>query len=139
MKGAMKMETRKFPLRVVLTVTTGRLLTQSNGPRDNGIGDLYDILGWMTNDSPFTHQLPRFAEECSPRLLEWFPELKEVEAHLDSLDTWMNKSASTQDGVEGWLSNLPTLVPALRADYDIPRIADHIARDPAEKTVVVAP
>ncbi len=69
-------ETKVFPLRVLLTVTTGRLLTQSRGPRDNGIGDLYELLGWMTNDEPFTHQLPRFADECKPWILQWFPELQ---------------------------------------------------------------
>jgi len=33
---------RAFPLRVVLTLTTGRLLTEGRGERDNGIGDLCD-------------------------------------------------------------------------------------------------
>ena len=34
-------ETKTFPLRVLLTVTTGRLLTKSSGDRDNGISDLH--------------------------------------------------------------------------------------------------
>jgi hypothetical protein len=29
---------------------------------------IYDILGYMTDDSPYTTQLGRFAEECSPYL-----------------------------------------------------------------------
>ena len=55
----MTTETRQFPLRTILTVTTGRLLTKAKGPRDNGIGDLYEILGYMTGDNGvMTHQLP---------------------------------------------------------------------------------
>ena len=73
---------RTFPLRVVLTVTTGRLLTESKAENDNGIGDMYDLLGHMTNDKPFTHQLGRFAEECKPWLYRWFPELQSVEADV---------------------------------------------------------
>lgn len=70
------MATKTFPLGVVLTVTTGRLLTKSKSQNDNGIGDLYDILGHMTGDSPFTHQLGRFAAECKPWLYRWFPEIE---------------------------------------------------------------
>jgi hypothetical protein len=73
---------KAFPTRAILSVTTGRLLTKSPKPGDNGIGDMYELLGWMTNDSPFTHQLGRFAEECKPWLLRWFPELATVEAEI---------------------------------------------------------
>lgn len=73
------MSTKKFPLRDVLTVTTGRLLTKGKGKDDNGIGDLYKILGHMTgDDGVMTHQLGRFSEECKPWLLKWFPELAEA-------------------------------------------------------------
>lgn len=65
--------TKTFPLRVVLTVTTGRLLTEGKGPRDNGIGDLYEILNWITGDSLYTHQLPRAGKACRPWLLKCFP------------------------------------------------------------------
>lgn len=56
------MPTKRFSLRDLLTVTTGRLLTKRRGPRDNGIGALYALLGWMTGDQPHTHQLGRFAD-----------------------------------------------------------------------------
>ena len=49
-------ELRSFPLRVVLTVTTGRLLTELKDNQNNGIGDLYDILNHMTGDTLFLHQ-----------------------------------------------------------------------------------
>jgi len=60
---------KTFDVRVILSATTGRLVTKSQGPDDNGIGDLYELLGWMTDDSPFTHQIPRFMQECKPWLL----------------------------------------------------------------------
>lgn len=69
------MKTKAFSVRTILSVTTGRLLTESAGPDDNGLGDMYRLLEWMTGESPFTHQLPRFGKECEPWLLGWFPEL----------------------------------------------------------------
>ena len=69
-------QTKRFSLRTVLTVTTGRLLTAPTEDGGNGIGDLYEILGWITMESsPNTHQLGRFADECKPYLFRFFPEL----------------------------------------------------------------
>lgn len=116
-------ETKAFPLRVLLTVTTDRLLTESRGDRDNGIGDLYDILGWMTNDSPFMHQLPRFSKECKPWLLRWFPELAIANACLVELDGWIAAARTCPDeGVKLWLAELTLLQPSLQREYDVPRI-----------------
>src|SRR5688572_14476801 len=95
-------ETKTFPLRVVLTVTTGRLLTEPKGERDNGISDVYQILGWMTNDEPFTHQLPRFCDECKPWLLRWFPELAAAESALQILDCDMQRDGA-RTGIQLWL------------------------------------
>lgn len=64
-------DTRRFPLGTILTVTTGRLLCP--------IGDLYQILDYMTGDQLFTHQLPRAADECKGPLLEQHPELSYIE------------------------------------------------------------
>lgn len=123
-------ETKRFHVRSLLTVTTGRLLTKSNGPEDNGIGDLYQLLGWMTNDEPFTHQLPRFVEECKPWLLRWFPELSQARA--EDLDLVMSApGVSPSDGVEQWLMDLQSIA-GLKTEYDVPQIpADgHIRKDP---------
>ena len=78
-------EPRMFPLRTILTVTTGLLLTNRRGPQDNGIGDLYEILDWMTGDAAHTHQLPRFADECRPEILKQHPVLDDpgIRAHLE--------------------------------------------------------
>jgi len=90
----------EFDLGTILTVTTGRLLTPSKGENDNGIDNLYKILEWMTGESPFTHTLGRFADECSPYLLKQFPELKN--ADVDILDEMMEKFGS-KVGIQLWL------------------------------------
>ena len=133
--------TKKFALRVLLTVTTGRLLTEGKGDHDNGIGDLYDILGWMTDDSPMTHQLGRFGKECKPRLLEWFPELGAcgVEKSLESLDKWLqaDKTGTGREGIKMWLAELKMMFPNLKAEYEVGKIgqAAHAQIDPVQELV----
>ncbi len=128
--------TKRFPLRVLLTVTTERLLTEGRGEHDNGIGDLYDILGWMTDDSPFTHQLPRFGRECQPYLLKWFPELSPANACLASLDAWIKKAPTCPDeGIKMWLAELKAMFPDIRDSYDVLKIPreTHATKGPVEE------
>ena len=128
---------RSFPLRVILTVTTGRLLTESKGDMDNGIGDLYEILGHMRGESPYTHTLGRFAEECKPYLYKWFPELGQAEAALPKLDELLKISPTAQgDAVMIWLEELTTLTEC-KAEYEIGRIPNekHVRKDPIGELV----
>jgi hypothetical protein len=127
-------ETKQFPLRVLLTVTTDRLLTEPKGERDNGIGDLYAILGWMTNDSPMTHQLPRFNNECTPWLLRWFPELAAAQESLAILDADMHREGAAR-GVELWLGKLE--LTGMKPTYDVPRIPadDHEQKNAFDELV----
>jgi hypothetical protein len=131
------MTTKTFPLRVLLTVTTDRLLTE---PKDggNGIGDLYDILGWMTNDSPFTHQLGRFGQECKPWLLKWFPEIAPASARMTQLDGWLERDRSGgEEGVKMWLTELKMMFPAIKDSYEVPRIPSkaHHPKDPVAELI----
>lgn len=128
------MNDRMFPLRVVLTVTTGRMLTERKGDRDNGIGDLYEILDHMTGDSAFTHQLPRFQKECTPWLLRWFPELASVD--VDDLDAEIAKAQTPYEGVEDWLENL-AVSGKYKAEYSVGRIPrdDHDVKNPFDELV----
>lgn len=64
------MTTKTFDLGTVLTITTGRLLTD--------IGSVYEILNFMTGDNLMTHQLPRASEACEKPLLAQFPKLAEI-------------------------------------------------------------
>ena len=128
---------RSFPLRVILTVTTGRLLTEGKGDNDNGISDLYELLGHMTGESPYTHTLGRFAEECKPYLYKWFPELAQAEAALKSLDKWLKISPTCADeGVKMWLTEL-TMTTECKPEYEIGRIPNekHIRKDPIGELV----
>ena len=126
---------------MLLTITTGRLLTEPKGDPDNGIGDLYEILGWMTEDSPFTHQLGRFAKECEPWLLKWFPELAPcgVESSLASLDRWIktDRTGTAQEGIKMWLTELKMMFPELKDAYEVPRIPkeNHAIKHPLEELV----
>jgi hypothetical protein len=122
------METKRFPLRVLLTVTTERLLTKGKGPRDNGIGDLYELLGWMTDDTPFTHQLPRFNDECKPWLLRWFPGLQKANDAIPHMEALAHLQGP--QGIESWLE---ALVAGGQPEwFDVPRIpaGDHTNKCP---------
>lgn len=130
----MTTKTKTFPLNVLLTVTTGRLLTTpKNG--GNGIEDLYQLLGWMTNDSPFTHQLGRFADECKPWLLMWWPELQAAEDALPALDALLVTKHS--DPIGAWLTSLHEQQPKLQAEYAVPRIhvGNHQRKDPLAELI----
>lgn len=118
------MNEKTFTLRTILTVTTGRLLTEPKGDCNNGIGDLYEILNHMTGDSAFTHQLVRFSDECKPWLFRWFPELKIANACLDKLDKWIkiDKIGTAQKGVKMWLAELKMLDPKIQDTYQVSQI-----------------
>ena len=73
---------REFPLGVVLSITTGKLLCQ--------IGDVYDILNFLTGDNLFTHQLPRAMRECRPSILAAHPRLADVDAGMVNETNWQS-------------------------------------------------
>lgn len=138
------MEAKRFPVRVLLTVTTDRLLTEPKGEHDNGISDLYDILGWMTNDSPFTHQLPRFCNECKPWLLRWFQELKKASDYnaIAKLDTLLEDASHQREpanaAIEMWLKWMKEPCQAgIKDYYEVPRIPmdDHAKIHPYDELV----
>jgi hypothetical protein len=70
-------ETRSFHIGDILSVTDGRLVS----PRH--IGGVYDILGWMTDESLMTHQIPRASRECEANLREQHPDLAAVTVPAD--------------------------------------------------------
>lgn len=97
--------TKKFHIGDVLSITTKRLVS----PRQ--IEGIYDILNFMTQDSLFTHQLPRAADECRPDLLRQFPQLDTAEMQvaigelLLTLETPTGNS-NPKESVSEWLSKL---------------------------------
>lgn len=77
------MTKKDFPTLAVLSVTSGRLLTQPSRA-NNGFDQIYEVLAWMTNDLPFTHQLGRFAEECKPWIYQWHPEIIKADKWIEN-------------------------------------------------------
>lgn len=129
------MNTKPFSLRAILSVTTERLLTKPKGERDNGIGDLYEILNHITGDNLFTHVLPRAGRFAKPLIYGQHPELGVAEACLPSLDKWLTKFKSApersdrvkgdgSDAVTMWLAELKMLFPNLKDEYEIESHAD---------------
>ena len=131
---------RTFPLRVVLSVTTGRLLTK---PKDdgNGISDLYELLGFLCGESPFTHQLPRFADDAKPWLLRWFPELEQMshDVPLQCLDVMLNEMPPAE-AIEKWLSSAEAVY-GLKAEYELEPIPrdNHTFKDPIQELAEMVP
>jgi hypothetical protein len=135
-------KTKPFPLRVILTATTGRCLTESKGDRDNGIGGLYSLLGWMVGESPFTHQLRRFSEECVPWLFRWFPELEAVNSCLEALDKCLGSYVAAEQAIQVWLAGLKETNPDLKDSYEVPMIPprdDHAFKDAVDELREMAP
>lgn len=76
----MTTETQSFPTRAVLSAITGRLVTD--------IGEVYEVLNFMTGESLFTHQLPRVSREAGPAVLSLHPELS---AAFDEAENEVNR------------------------------------------------
>ncbi len=73
---------RIFPIEDILTVTTGRPISR------RGVSALYDLLGFLVGEVPFTHQIPRISKICAPYLLRQFPQLggSEIDQEIARLD-----------------------------------------------------
>lgn len=74
--------TKDFPTADVMSTITGRLMGE--------IGGVYDVLNWMTDESVFTHQLPRISREALPVILAAHPELQNAidESTTVNPDNW---------------------------------------------------
>lgn len=131
----MTQETKQFDLGTVLTISNGRLLTKIDG--------VYEILNWMTQDSLYTHQLPRAMRECRPWLLRWFPELEALNlpSPMAALDRLIELYGASE-GCQTWVRQQPESYPLVKSVYDVPRIPrdDHDVIDPlAELATMVDP
>ena len=108
------MTTKEFPIGAVLSVVTGRLVSE------NHIAGVYEVLNFMTGESLYTHQLPRVSEEAEPVILAMHPQLAEAKAEAEQVngDNWRE-----------WLS---TWTARYGATIAVPRltIAQHERIDP---------
>src|SRR6478736_584187 len=87
---------RSFHVSDVLTILTDRLVST------RGMDGVYDILGFMTDSQPFTHQLPRISDEVKPFLATEHPELAQVEVPEDFGDS----HAEAKANIDAWLETI---------------------------------
>jgi hypothetical protein len=85
----MHRKTKTFPIGAVLSVVTGRLVSE------NHMTGIYDVLSWMTGENVYTHQIPRISREATPVILAMHPHLK---ATIDEAEQ------ITPENVWNWLA-----------------------------------
>lgn len=108
---------RRFDLGDVLSVTTGKLVSRRH------VAGIYDILGYLTGEAPYTHQLGRFMDECRPHLLRQHPALAAVTGSEVTTKNWQE-----------WLAHQETMFGSTLEVRPIPK-DDHAHRDPIQEAV----
>jgi hypothetical protein len=123
-------ETKAFGIGAILSITGEAMMCD--------IGDIYELLGWMTRESLMTHQLPRASRECEGFLRETFPDLAAIEVPAWSETAGWN--ALDNDGKMGritaWLDTLPG-----EPTREVPRLpeGDHTYIDPFSELRMMRP
>lgn len=89
-----------FSLAEVLTITTGRLLSDMDG--------VYRILNFLTQDDIFTHVIPRAMRTVEPYLKSLFPEFEtgDFQYELGLLITGLESDVAKDHKrafIDGWL------------------------------------
>jgi len=109
-----------FHLGDILAVVSGKVMPP------NGLKGIYDILDYMVGERPFTHQIPRFMDECRPYLFMEMP-------WLEKIDT----SKVARDNVREWFKDQTDLYgeshEVLPIHHD-----DHEIIDPIEELEMIA-
>lgn len=84
---------RMFHLGDVISCTIGNLVS----PRH--MDGVYDLLGFVTGESLFTHQLPRAFKESKEAIMAQLPSVDwlEVQAACDALEATLSGSMSAED------------------------------------------
>ena len=68
--------TKAFPIEVVLTLVTGKLLCS--------MSQVYEALDWLLDENLFTHQLPRAKRFVEPVILNAHPYLRFIKtSHIN--------------------------------------------------------
>ncbi|TRZ78547.1 hypothetical protein D4R87_00410 [bacterium] len=112
-----------FHISDVLTITTGRLVSTRH------MDGVYEILNFMTDDSLFTHQLPRASNECKPRLLDQFPFLRDIDVSGINEETWKSWLSSQVSKFGGYHDVIPLNSEDHKKINPIEEIVDLIGED----------
>lgn len=84
--------TREFPIGVILSITTGRLCCHQ-------FSDMHEALDYLTGETLFTHQLPRAADAVRPVLFDQHPFLRDLQFPGDDVDNHRDPVGFTMDWV----------------------------------------
>lgn len=76
---------KTFKLEVVLSAITGVLLCD--------IGQVYEVLNFLTGDNLFTHQLPRAGRVVRIPVFKQHPFLKNIDVSGINTENWKEKLA----------------------------------------------
>ena len=89
---------KKFSLAVCLSIATPRFVCDD-------IGQVYEILNWMTGDNLYTHQLPRAARWAVPIIASRHPDLAAA-ATVESMARLDEELAKSQpkEAVKAWIA-----------------------------------
>lgn len=81
----MKSEKKDFPIAVVLTITTGRLLS-------NPI-EFHDAIEYIAGEPIFTHQLGSAAKKIKPLIFKQHPDLEKIDRESINENNYQEKLA----------------------------------------------
>lgn len=115
---------REFHIGDILSITTGALVSR------DGIDGVYEILNYVTNDTLFTHQLVRAANEVAPYLQQCFPDLASIEVPNFS------EATDAKEAVLSWLDSMVELYGGTRLVEPM-READHARIDPLSEILMI--
>ena len=76
---------RKFMIEDVLSAIKGMLLCN--------IGNVYEVLNFLTGDNLYTHQLPRAGRQCEQLVYIQHPFLKDIDVSDINPENWQEKLA----------------------------------------------
>lgn len=129
------METRTFTLGDVLSVTTGRLVSEKH------MDGIYDILNFMTGAYLYTHQLPKAIKTCCPAILDAYPFLAEDRlAHdLAALDARLVGADNPGQVCTQWVNELAQRFGNTFTLAVVPGIADTFAAPVADMVAMLRP
>lgn len=116
--------TRDFHIGDIISITDGALVS----PRH--IDGVCDILGWMTGETLFTHQLPRAGRECEDNLRAQHPDIAAI-VFPDTVE-------HTEAGVSAWLDEQVAIYGETRPVAPLAK-EDHTPIDPIAEFKMIAP
>ena len=79
------MTKKDFPTLAVLSITSGRLLTQpKDASEGNGFDQIYEVLEWMTDDLPNRTNWDDLAEDCKQWIYRQHPEIIKADKWIEN-------------------------------------------------------